>query len=86
MKSRPPIEHDLKCWPEPFDLTRSGFKPWEFRKNDRDYQEGDTLLLREWDPRNQCYMGRSVILHVILVFREGFGIPEGHVIMTLVEQ
>ena len=86
MKPRPPIEHDLKCWPEPFELIRSGFKPWEFRRNDRDYQEGDTLMLREWCPKTQSYLGRAVTRRVILVFRGGFEIPEGYVIMTLVEE
>lgn len=82
---RPPIEHDLKCWPESYELTRTGFKPWEFRLNDRDYQEGDTLHLRAWDPKTQSYLGTSLRRRVMLVFRGGFGIPEGYVIMTLGE-
>lgn len=46
--NRPPIEHDLKCWPDPFAAIVRGEKTHEIRKNDRDYHVGDTLLLREW--------------------------------------
>lgn len=85
MKPRPPIEHDLKTWPEPFRLMEAGLKPWEYRKNDRDYQEGDTLLLRDYDPKTQSYLGHSLRRLVILVVRGEFGIAEGYVIMTVAE-
>ena len=41
--------HDLKCWPEYYDPIIEKIKTWEFRKDDRPYAVGDTLLLREWD-------------------------------------
>jgi hypothetical protein len=42
--------HDVKCWPEPFAALRRDEKPYEIRVNDRDYQVGDVLRLREWLP------------------------------------
>lgn len=41
--------HDLKITPKYFDDVWNGIKRFELRKDDRDYQIGDTLLLREWD-------------------------------------
>ena len=39
--------HELKTDTEPFAQTWLGNKPWEFRKNDRDFKEGDTVTLKE---------------------------------------
>ncbi len=38
----------------------NGEKPFEVRKNDRDFQEGDLVRLREWRPEAKEYTGRSV--------------------------
>ncbi|MDO8470403.1 MAG: DUF3850 domain-containing protein [bacterium] len=49
-----------KIWPEYFDLVASGKKNYELRLNDFHIQEGDTLLLQEWDPKTKEYTGRNV--------------------------
>ncbi|MCH7799049.1 MAG: DUF3850 domain-containing protein [Planctomycetes bacterium] len=41
----------LKIWPQYYQPIVTGEKKFERRKNDRDYQVGDQLLLREWDPK-----------------------------------
>lgn len=43
-------EHTLKVVPPYFDALVSGSKTFEVRKNDRAYQAGDVLRLREWHP------------------------------------
>ena len=52
--------HVLKTWPEYFQPICDGNKTFEKRKNDRDYKEGDRLLLQEWDPATREYTGREV--------------------------
>lgn len=49
--ARAPMEHDLKCWPKYYEYVASGDKTFEVRRNDRDFRVGDTLLLREYEPR-----------------------------------
>jgi hypothetical protein len=57
--------HDLKIWPEFFADVASGKKAYEIRINDRGFQEGDVLLLREWDPKTKAYTGSEVRAKVV---------------------
>lgn len=45
-----PKVHELKTEPAYFDAVLRGDKTFEVRKNDRDFQTGDTLVLKEFDP------------------------------------
>lgn len=49
-----------KIWPEYFEAIVSGKKKYELRLNDFDIEEGDTLLLEEWDPDTKEYTGRKI--------------------------
>lgn len=52
--------HDLKIHPECFAPVAAGKKRAEVRINDRDYNAGDTLILREYDPQ-RGYTGQKVV-------------------------
>jgi len=75
--------HDLKCWPEFFRAMEAGRKPFEFRRDDRGFEEGDVLVLREYDPATDRTSGRQLTATVDLIFRECPGLPAGYVIMSL---
>jgi hypothetical protein len=49
-----------KIWPENFNLVASGKKRFELRLADFDVNEGDTLVLEEWDPQTKAYTGRTM--------------------------
>ncbi len=42
--------HELKIWPQYYCRVADGSKTFEIRKNDRAFQSGDTVILKEWDP------------------------------------
>lgn len=47
-------EHELKCWSESFEAIGQHVKTFDVRRADRDFQTGDTLLLREFVPCKDC--------------------------------
>jgi len=71
--------HELKTWQPYFDLLKKDIKPFELRKDDRDYQTGDILKLNEYDPKTEKYSGESVSKLVVFILRGGqFGIENGY--------
>lgn len=79
----PEMVHDLKCWREPFSHVWWGAKLFEFRRNDRNFSVNDVLLLREWNEHNRYYTGREIRVRITYILDRGFGIPEGHCILSL---
>lgn len=49
------MSHELKTLPSFFEAVVSKRKSFEIRKNDRNFQVGDVLLLKEWD--GESYTG-----------------------------
>lgn len=81
---RPAKTHDIKTDMEPFWVLWNGEKTFEFRRNDRDYQVGDTLILREYFPDTNTFSGRAVKARVThLIAGPSGNIPEGYVCMSL---
>lgn len=79
-------EHVLKCWPELFAAVADGSKTFDLRKDDRGFREGDTVLLREYDPKMDQYSGRYVTARVGYVLRDSCAAIsdlEGHVVFSL---
>ncbi|OGY15643.1 MAG: hypothetical protein A2784_04495 [Candidatus Chisholmbacteria bacterium RIFCSPHIGHO2_01_FULL_48_12] len=56
-----------KIWPEYFEAVASGKKRYELRLNDFKINEGDTLVLEEWDPQTAKYTGRKTQKRVTYV-------------------
>lgn len=74
-------EHRLKIWPGYFSAVREGRKTFEIRKNDRNFQEGDALLLQEWDPDTKEYTGSEISTRISYV--TDYGQPPGQVVFGL---
>lgn len=82
--------HDLHCWPTYFRAVKKGLKPYEVRKNDRFFQQGDTVTLhclKKDAPFHHLNNPRS---HERLSFTIGpvlqggqFGIEPGYCVFTL---
>lgn len=76
------MEHELKIYPKYFEDVTSGKKTFEVRKNDRNFQVGDILALKEWD--NIKYSGREVRAMVVYLLNDKFiGVMPGYVVLGI---
>lgn len=89
--------HELKTWSEYFNDIVSGKKPFELRKNDRNFQVGDKLHLIEIAYPEPLYLdgvmgidpvrlstGRSITKEVTYILHGPlFGLEEGYCVMGL---
>jgi hypothetical protein len=73
----------LKAWPGPFDATWNREKLFEWRRDDRDFELGDQLILLEWEPGEELYTGRGLVCKVNYMLRGRFGMPDGHCVMGI---
>lgn len=82
--------HELKILPAFFDAVLSGRKLFELRRNDRDFREGDLLLLREFDFVVQEYTGATVTKRVGFILDSGIhglnALESGYVCMSLLDR
>jgi len=76
--------HDLKIWPKYYNQILIGTKTFEVRKDDRNFKEGDELLLNEWNPETQDYTGRAITAIIVSKLEGGqFGIKQGYCVMGI---
>jgi len=76
--------HQLKINAEYASQHSLGVKPWELRKNDRDFKEGDYIEFQVIDQKGETIA--SYIRQIVYIFKGGqYGLEEGYVIMTLEE-
>ncbi len=75
------MEHELKSCPELFKPIWDNEKTFEIRNNDRLFQTGDTLQLREWT-NEKGYTGREKTVSVLHVL-SGWGLKDGFVALSI---
>ncbi len=82
--------HKLKTWPPHYKAVANNTKKFELRKNDRGFQTGDILVLREYLPLQRKYTGCqkrfkvTYILHSLEGFpRDELGLKHGYCIMSI---
>ena len=76
--------HDLKTLPKYFEAVKDGDKTFEVRKDDRDFQVGDYVNLREW---NGEYTGNSFVRQITYILGrnedEKIYVPKDYVILGI---
>jgi len=79
------MRHELKTWPDFFIKILTGVKTCEWRKYDRNFLAGDTLTLKEYDPKEEAYLGREIeaVVTDVIRHKDGVGVPRGYCIMSI---
>lgn len=79
--------HELKCWPGSFEPLWTRDKKAELRRNDREYQVNDLLLIQEWGPPGEReYTGRTALARISHIEQGPPGLdllPPGVVMLSL---
>jgi len=77
--------HTLKTWVEFYEPLALGYKTFEIRKNDRDFQKNDILALEIWDNDLSKYSGVCLFYKVTYVLKdaEQFGLIDGFCILGM---
>lgn len=75
------ITHELKIAPLYFKEVVTGNKTFEVRRNDRDYQVGDTLKLKEYDDGE--YTGQAISAEVAYILDDPKYCKESYVIIGI---
>ena len=72
------MKHEIKILPEYFEAVACGAKKFELRKNDRCYEVGDTVILREWNGFE--YTGDEVAVTITYVLKNcpEYGLEKGY--------
>jgi hypothetical protein len=78
-----PKIHELNCDPEYFVKVYDGIKLFELRKNDRDYEVGDWLKLREYDRATKTYSGRWISARITFITDYPDALRPGYVALGL---
>lgn len=76
--------HILKTLPIFFEAVFNGTKKFEIRKNDRDFQVNDILILAEYHIATNTYTGRELL--TVITFMTDYKQQDNYVVMSLGEQ
>lgn len=77
------MQHELKTWPGYFQAVWDKKKTFELRKNDRGFQEGDILILREFELMGMKYSGRAIKVSIKYILEGIPGLESGYCILAL---
>jgi len=75
--------HELKCWEKFYKYIEDGTKTFEIRYNDRNFQVGDTLYLREYNDLDGVYTGRKLYAEVTYILSNFVGLVEDYIAMQI---
>lgn len=75
------MRHELKLREGFYGSVLAGLKTFEVRFNDRNYQVGDVLVLKEWDWVQERFTGREIEKEVTYI--TNYEQKDGYIVMSI---
>lgn len=72
--------HNLKINKEFYTPVLKQVKTFEIRKNDRNFNVGDKVILNEWDEKQMQYTGRKTNIEITYI--TDYGQKENYVVFS----
>lgn len=78
--------HDLKIDPDHFERIFKRQKRFEIRKDDRKFEDGDILILNEYDRTQKTFSGRKILVLTGKIYREEvkFALKEKYCVIEII--
>jgi hypothetical protein len=73
--------HELKIARKHFKPIAGLEKRFEIRKNDRNFKEGDTILLKEYHKGK--YTGKELLVEIGYILQDFEGLADGYIAFTI---
>lgn len=75
--------HYLKTVQPFFSQVKNGTKTFELRRNDRDFQIEDEVILQEYDLTTNLYSGQEIRGNITYVLKDWAGLDDGYCIFSI---
>lgn len=76
--------HKIKIAPSYFAEVLTGRKTFEVRQNDRNYKNGDIVILQEYDTNRHTYTGREITKQITYILDSPEYCKDGFIIFSIV--
>lgn len=75
----------IKCDPALYEDVKDGFPTFVITKNDKGYEPGDYLVLKEYDAELEALTGRTVRTSIMCIEDENEGLKPGYCVLGIEE-
>lgn len=85
------VVHEVKAWPQQFKQIKDNERTFDPRKNDRNFQTGDVMIVNEFEPDSGSdfdhptgrFTGDKTRRRINRVFENLPGLRPGYVVLAL---
>ena len=78
--------HELKTIQPFFNDIKSGEKTFELRKNDRNFDIMDKVILKEYDQMRNKFTGEMISIYITYILKNRVGLDDDYCIFSFIKE